>query len=129
MRSSRRVDSTTIGATPRDPAADESGVAALRHDRRAGVGAPGDDGGDLFGVGGPHDEQRVAVEPAGPVGRVRRGDVAVGQHVLGADDLAERSGEGVRGRWHVRNLRGVRSNEMFDRACVALPRATYTPSP
>ena len=73
-RASREVLSTTgrVGPAPAPPvrgtaAADQAGVAALRHDRHP-VGGAGPHGGRyLFGGGRPHHGQGRAAEAAGPV--------------------------------------------------------------
>ena len=53
-----------VAVLGRDPAADEPGVAALRHDRQPRLGANLDDGRDLRGRARPHDEPcRPAIKP------------------------------------------------------------------
>ena len=80
----------------RHAAADEPRVAALRHDRRAGLGTPGDHGGDLTSrpAGRP---AHVAGEATGPVRAVGRHHVGVGEHVLGAEDAGQLPASGAHG--------------------------------
>ena len=61
----RREDDHRL--VPRHAAADEAGVAALRDDGHAGVGAQPQGPGDLLGRSRPHDEQRLAAEPSRPI--------------------------------------------------------------
>ena len=73
----------------RDSAADESGIAALRHHRR-GVAAAGEQGpAYLTDVTRADHAACGAVEPAGPVRGVSGGDVGVGEHVLRAADRGQ----------------------------------------
>ena len=65
----------------RHRAADEAGVAALGHDRRARLGAPGEHGRHLVGVARAHHESGLALEAAGPVAGVAGGDVGVREDV------------------------------------------------
>jgi len=72
----------------RHPAADQTGVPALRHDGRARLGAGGQDGRDLLGIGGPDDRGRVSAETPGPVHTVASRRVA-GQDMLLTDNAAQ----------------------------------------
>ena len=77
-------------AAARHRSANEPGVAALRHDPHAGIGAGDEHARDLVGRRGPHDRQRVAVESARPIGLVGGAQAGIGQAVALADDLPER---------------------------------------
>jgi hypothetical protein len=65
---------------------DQTGVAALRHQARAGRGASRDDPADLGGVGRAHHAPRLPAEATGPVRLVGRPAIGVGQDVVRADD-------------------------------------------
>src|ERR1035438_6639637 len=77
-------------AAARYARADEAGVAALRHDRRAEVGADAQDLGDLGGVGRANDDRGGSPEAAGPVALVRRAELRVLERMALADDVRER---------------------------------------
>jgi len=66
----------------------QAGVAALRHQADASGGAGLDDGGHFGGAGRAHDGQRLALGALAPVAGVGA-QVAVGQHMGGAGDLAK----------------------------------------
>jgi hypothetical protein len=69
-------------------------------DRRARVGARGDDRRDFGGRGGTHDRERLAAIAAAPIGRVR-GDVAGSrQDMVGADDGGKPREQGCAGVRH-----------------------------
>jgi hypothetical protein len=72
-------------AVVRRAAADQAGVAALRHDRRARLHAQLHDGGDFRCRGRPHDGLRAAGVALAPVGEIRRRVRGLGQHVGCAD--------------------------------------------
>jgi hypothetical protein len=63
----------------------QSGVAPLRDDGDAALGAPADDGGHLFDRTRSHHGRRLAPEAARPVDLVARADVGVDDDVVGAD--------------------------------------------
>jgi hypothetical protein len=83
------------GPAGRHPAAHQSGVPALRHDRgtvtRAGEQRPG----HLVDVTGADHAAGGAAEPARPVRRVPGGDVGIGEHVLGSADRDQLGEQGV----------------------------------
>ncbi len=83
-------------------AADQAGVAALRHDRHAGFGTGAHHGGHLGRAARPHDGQRAAVPAATPIQFPGR-QVARGEHVGGSDGAAQRFQQ-VSGR-HLPDLR------------------------
>jgi hypothetical protein len=73
----------------RHAAAAQAGIAALGHDRQAGFGADPDDFGDLFGIGGPHDQRGLAaIEPA-PFQLVRLDVGPLTQPALRSDHLLD----------------------------------------
>ena len=74
-------------AAARHRSANEPGVAALRDDPHAGIGASDEHARDLLGRRGPHDRQRVAVESARPIGLVGGAQAGIGQAMALADDL------------------------------------------
>ncbi|MDT4853763.1 hypothetical protein FQZ97_880410 [compost metagenome] len=74
----------------------QAGVAALRNDGRAGRGAGFDHVGHLLRIGRAHHGERLAARALAPVLLVGR-EVALGQHVRGADDGAQLVEEGRRG--------------------------------
>ena len=71
------------------PAADQPGVAALRHDRHARRGAGRDDRGHLLGRARPDHREGPPGVGAGPVDDVRRDVGVLGQDVVGADARAQ----------------------------------------
>jgi hypothetical protein len=85
IRFSRAVDSTTWRPLASGTgAADEPGVAALGHDRRAVGAARPHDSSDFGGRAGPDDGERAAVKAMPPVDLVRRAVVA-DEHLRRAD--------------------------------------------
>jgi hypothetical protein len=70
-------------------AADHAGVAALRHDGHAVLGAGAHDRRHLGRAARPHDRQRAAVPAASPVG-LPGVEVAVDEQVRHADRVAQR---------------------------------------
>ena len=73
----------------RDPASDQAGVAALRDDRGAVLGAQPHHLGDLGGVGGSDDRPASAAVAAREVALVRRAQLRVDQDVLLSDDALQ----------------------------------------
>ena len=69
-------------------AADQAGVAALRHDGRAVLGAQAHHLRHFGGGAGPHDGERPAAPALAPVD-LPGAEVAVGEQVGGADDAAQ----------------------------------------
>ena len=76
-------------ARARDLAADEPGVAALRHERRARLRARGDHRRHLRGGARPHDPGSGTAEAPGDVALVARGQLGIGEHVALADQLGQ----------------------------------------
>ena len=75
----------------RHRSADEAGVAALGDDGDAEGAARGEDTPDLLGRGGADDQCRGAPPPTRPVGHVLLHERRLGEDVLRAHDVAERS--------------------------------------
>ena len=69
--------------------ADQAGVAALRHDRRAGLVRELEDGGDLGGRARPQHHRRAAVIEPAILDQVGLDIVRVGERVALADDGGE----------------------------------------
>ena len=84
----------------RDLAADQAGVAALRRDRRPGLGADADDGGHLGGGPRQHQQRRRPAPAVAPLHQLRRQPVrilapaALAQHRLQARDHVGGDGGG-----------------------------------
>jgi hypothetical protein len=74
----------------RDLPADETGIAALRHDRGACFVGAGEDRGDLLRRGGLQHERRLAVIAVTPFDEIRRHGIGIANSVLVADDARER---------------------------------------
>ncbi len=111
----------------RHAAADQPGVAALRHQGHADGGAHAHHGGDLRRVPGAHHGRGRAAEPAGPVDAVTGRHLRVGDDVVGAHDRAQvveqRSGH----TWHAASLPRHRSVAARAVSRVALRGATIAP--
>lgn len=91
----RREHNRCVAVGAWHAAADESGVAALRHDAHALRLAASEHSAHLVGRAGPHDHRRRALEPACPV-RLERGQaVAIGDDVRPTDDVGELADERV----------------------------------
>src|SRR6185437_2751866 len=82
-----------------DAAADHPGVPALRDHRRPVTTTGDDDRGHLGHRAGPDHHGGGAPEPAGPVDGVGGHHLGVGQHLVGADHLAEVDHQPVHGAW------------------------------
>ena len=106
----RRHDDHRLASRHASP--DESRVAALGHERRAGLGAPAHDVAHLRIVTWSDDESSLAAVAPGPVDGVRGRDVGIRKNVLGPDDLGERSGQRV-----------AHPTGRSNRVCSALPTA------
>ena len=89
----QRDDDGGAGGVRRGAAA-QAGVAPLRHDRRAGVGAGTHDCGDLGRRRRAHDRQRPPAKASAPVGEPGGRIGVVRQHVPGADGGGEARKEG-----------------------------------
>ena len=83
----RKHDRPVLGRG--DLAADEAGIAALRHDGRSRRAAKPDDGGDLRGRAGTDDAERAAPEKVARFGEISRHVGRLRQHIRGADDRPE----------------------------------------
>jgi hypothetical protein len=96
-------------AAARHRSAHQSGVAALRHDAHARIGAGDQHARDLLRRCGPDDRQRIAVKSPRPIGLVRGAQAGVGQALVVADDLAEGVDERVGGHRRIVAARGLRT--------------------
>ena len=81
-------------------AAAHAGVAALRNDRHARLGADAHDGGDFVGGARAHDGARGAAVAAAPVDEIRFGVGGRRQDVRRADDAGEAGEQGCAGIGH-----------------------------
>jgi hypothetical protein len=76
-------------AVERDLAADQAGIAALRHDRRLGIVRQLDDGGDFRKRARPQHQRRGAVIEPALLGNIGRDLGRCGDRMAGADDRGE----------------------------------------
>ena len=91
-----------VAAVVRRRAAALAGVAALRHDRNAEVGAGAHDRGDLLGAARAHDRERAPVIAAAPVGDVGCDVGRIGQDLLASDGRVEPRPQGCANVHHDR---------------------------
>ena len=70
-------------------APDHAGVPTLRHQRRPGPGARGNDAGDVVCRGRAYDAGRSASKPSRPVDRKTGCEIVAEQNMVGSDDRDE----------------------------------------
>ncbi len=93
MRLSRVSESDDL-VVVRNLAADEPGIAALRHDRRRRLVGEAEDLRNLGDRGGPQHHRRAAAEHVAHLEEIRRLHLRVGDGVFLADDRGEAREQG-----------------------------------
>jgi hypothetical protein len=82
-------------AGPGNARSDQTGISALRHDRRLVVGAGRHHAGHLGGVAWADDQPGATLVATGVVALIGRGQLRIAQHVPRADDLPKCLFKGV----------------------------------
>ncbi len=91
-------DDNLVARLERDLPADETGIAALRHDRGARLVGAGKDRRDLFRRAGLQDQSGLAAIEVAPFDEIRRHRLRIADGMLLADDARERVQRVGRGR-------------------------------